>query len=103
MDKWKTKNTYKIMDWIDDPNFDYSDKRCAGDAAVAVQLLPFLADRGFLVELSYTGVNWVCALGRGEDINRQVGQGPSVQEAIAAAIIKLIEHIPSATPILWDC
>ena len=37
VDKWKTKNTYKIMDWIDDPNFDYSDKRCAGDAAVAVQ------------------------------------------------------------------
>lgn len=46
LDKWKSKNTYEIMKWLDDPNFDYSDRRCSGDNSIAIKLLPVLLLRG---------------------------------------------------------
>lgn len=53
LDKWKSRNTYKIMQWVNDPNFDYSDQRCSGDNSVAVQLLLALANRGYCPVLAF--------------------------------------------------
>jgi hypothetical protein len=109
LDNWKSKNSYKIMKWADDPNLDYSDHRCSRDNSVAVQLLPMLANRGYCPVLAFDGGNWGLSLSGCQSIGPMPlsvqaefdDSGdmwkPTISEAICHTVLSVIDHEAETT------
>ncbi len=91
MDKWKSQQTFRISEWVADPNSGYADKQYSGDNAVAITLLPILSERGFQYTLESSdkgnsGYSFQISKGSYHAFTQQA----TIGEAISQATLKLI-------------